>query len=690
MKKLLLLATCAIIALQLLLMSGKSFAQTSGKDTSDISNMSLEDLMKYKSRGIPSELETKINTPTEVASITPLVARKSPGIVSVITEEEISKSGARDLIDILKMVPGIDFGVDVVGVVGIAMRGNWAHEAKVLVQINGMSLNETVYGTLQFANRYPIDQIEKIEIIRGPGSAIYGGEAEYAVINIITKNGEDLSGAQVNAYCGTMEHALESNNYTVAIGEKKKDFSWAFSNFFGTGNRSDQSFSDIYGRSYDMSQNSQLKSFNSILALGYKGFSLNAIYDKFLTVSRDGYDAVLSQGYKEYFTTMIVDAKYEWRVSDKFAVTPRLTFKRTNPWEISSYTGEDTVEAAVMLYKTVADRYKANITATWNVSKNVSLTFGTEDFYDVGNKFNGDLFTNADKPEVKYFNSAAFAQSIIKNKIANLTVGARYDHNNSFGGAFVPRIGLTKRIDKLNFKLLYSNAFKAPAIENVDGSFNGTIKPEKTRIWEFEPSYQINQDMFLTLNVYDITTHDAIVYFVDTVMSASADGYINRDKSGSQGIEMEYKFIGKWGYMNLGYSFYSTMNKSHVPEYSYPNHTNNVLAFANNKITLNTSINVSKSVFISPSFQFYSKRAGVSGTDSLGEYTYKEYPETFYANLFIGDNNFLMKGLQAGVGIYDIFNQKTIYIQPYSSGHAPLPGASREYVVRLNYHFNFK
>jgi hypothetical protein len=126
-----------------------------------------------------------------------------------------------------------------------------------------------------------------------------------------------------------------------------------------------------------------------------------------------------------------------------------------------------------------------------------------------------------------------------------------------------------------------------------------------------------------------------------------------------------------------------------VPEYAYPGSTNNVLAFANNKITLNTSINLSKSLYISPSLLYFSKRAGVSGTDSLGEYTYTEYPETFYANLFIGSNNFLVKGMQAGFGVYDIFNQKTSYIQPYSSGHAPLPGASREFAVRLNYHFNF-
>jgi outer membrane cobalamin receptor len=690
MKRVLPSIACMLILILLLLGVSNGFAQTpTGADTTDISNMSLEDLMKYKSQGVASELETKINSALEVASITPLAARKSPGIVSIISEEEIRKSGARDLMDILKMVPGVDFGVDVTGVVGIAIRGNWGHEAKVLLQINGMGMNETVYGTLQFANRYPIDQIKRIEIIRGPGSAIYGGEAEYAVINIITKNGQDLNGVQVNANYGTMEHALESNNYTLAIGKKKKDFSFALSNYWGTGNRSDQTYTDVYDGSFDMAKGSQIKPVNFILGLNYKAFSLNACYDRLLLETQDAYDAVLSQAYKQYFTTMIADAKYEWKVSDKFSVTPKISFKRTNPWEITT-PGNDTTEDAFMLYKTIADRYKANVTATWNATKNASFTFGTEEFYDIGKKFNGDLFTNSQKEQVTYFNSSAFAQSILKNKIANLTVGARYDHNSSFGGAFVPRVGLTKRIDRLNFKLLYSNSFKAPAIENVEGSFEGTIKPEMTKIWEFETSYQVNKDMFINLNVFDISTQDAIVYFVDTTVSEGADGYINRDKSGSQGFELEYKFIGKWGHMNLGYSFYTAKNKDRVPEYAYPGNDKDILAFANHKLTLNTSFNVSKSVYISPSLLYYSKKYGASGTDSLGEYSYKPYPESLYANLFIGSSKFLAKGLEAGVGVYDIFNQKTIFIQPYQSGHAPLPGASREFLARLTYHFNYK
>jgi outer membrane receptor for ferrienterochelin and colicin len=88
-----------------------------------------------------------------VASVKPSTLRESPGIVSVVTAEEIRKSGARDLIDILRMVPGFDFGVDVQGTVGIGARGNWAHEGKVSLRIDGQEMNELLYSTSCFIRR---------------------------------------------------------------------------------------------------------------------------------------------------------------------------------------------------------------------------------------------------------------------------------------------------------------------------------------------------------------------------------------------------------------------------------------------------------------------------------------------------------------------------------------------------------
>lgn len=146
--------------------------------------------------------------------------RESPSIISLITKEEISKSGARDLIDVLRLVPGIDFGMDIEGVVGIGMRGNWANEGKVLVLLDGQEMNEIISAGNMFGNHYPIEQIKKIEVIRGPGPAIYGGYAEYGVVNIITHQAEDINGITISGTYGQMEKDYGRRNLNVSVGKK--------------------------------------------------------------------------------------------------------------------------------------------------------------------------------------------------------------------------------------------------------------------------------------------------------------------------------------------------------------------------------------------------------------------------------------------------------------------------------------
>ncbi|MBI5743888.1 MAG: Plug domain-containing protein, partial [Elusimicrobia bacterium] len=132
--------------------------------------------------------------------------RETPGLVTVITREEIQAQGARDLIDVLKLVPEFDFGMDVQGNLGLGVRGNWANEGKVLLLWDGQVYNETLYSTIQF-DRFPVDQIEEIEIIKGPGSVLYGGFAELAVINVKTQSAKTLNGSSAFAAYGQGEKA---------------------------------------------------------------------------------------------------------------------------------------------------------------------------------------------------------------------------------------------------------------------------------------------------------------------------------------------------------------------------------------------------------------------------------------------------------------------------------------------------
>ena len=108
--------------------------------------------------------------------------RKAPVSITVLSAKQIKASGARNLLEALQLVPGLTFGRDVDDVVGIAIHGTWAEEGKCLFMLNGMQLNENDFGTYAIGNRIPLDNVERIEVISGPGSVLYGGYAALGVI----------------------------------------------------------------------------------------------------------------------------------------------------------------------------------------------------------------------------------------------------------------------------------------------------------------------------------------------------------------------------------------------------------------------------------------------------------------------------------------------------------------------------
>ena len=653
---------------------------TTRTDSLDFYDMTLDQLLTLKAHGVPTEMEALINQLISVASKKPLSTRESPSIVTLVTEEEIKNSGARDLIDVLRLVPGMDFGMDVEGVVGIGMRGNWAHEGKVLLLLDGQEMNEIMFATTQFGNHFPVDQIKKIEIIRGPGSAIYGGFAEYGVVNIITRQGEDLQGVSVSGTYGQMAETFARRNINLSLGQKINDFEYSLSGMFGEGNRSDQDFSDFYGGTYNMAGNSALNPKYGNLGIKYKGLSFRTIADYFTTTVRDGYDLIKSGAYTETFNSIYSELKYVIKVNEKFTITPRINFKQQAPWKTEA------VDSTAAEYHKIAQRLTGNLTASYQFTRNINFVAGAEVYQDKAqDKADSSYFSNGEQ-EVKYFNYAFFTQGLVKTWLVNLVLGARYDKHNIYGDAFVPRVGLTKKYNKFHFKALYSNAFRAPSIENINLMTDAGIKPEKTQVIELEMGYQLTRKSFFTVNFYDITTNDPIVYFYDD--STFMDTYINGDASGTRGIEAEYRIKQTWGYVNLNYAFYTAAGKDKIEDYEVSEDDKALLGFSNHRLNLNASVKIGKGLFITPTISFYSARWGYTSVDTVDNSILEKFDPTALVNLFIRYQP--IKGLTIGAGVYDMFNQRFAFIQPYNGYHAPLPGPSREFVFKLQYDLQFK
>ncbi|MBF0226891.1 MAG: TonB-dependent receptor [Desulfobacterales bacterium] len=152
---------------------------------------------------------------TEIATKTKMDSDLVPGMVTVLTGETLEKKGYRTVIEAMNLVPGFMRGAGSVVVRGI---GEVYASGKVKMLLNGVPMNDTLSGTCSPLYNIPIQQVEKIEIIRGPGSAIYGKWAYSAVINVVTKQ----DGNRVFIQYGSFD--TFSAGGLVSYSQPEKDF----------------------------------------------------------------------------------------------------------------------------------------------------------------------------------------------------------------------------------------------------------------------------------------------------------------------------------------------------------------------------------------------------------------------------------------------------------------------------------
>ncbi|HKR03512.1 MAG TPA: TonB-dependent receptor plug domain-containing protein [Bacteroidia bacterium] len=653
----------------LILLSFKGTAQDTlqGSKVENYYDLSLEELMNIK---------------ISVASVKELTARESPGIVTLLTNDDIINIGARDLTDVLKMVPGFDFGVDVEGVVGIGVRGNWAHEGKILLLIDGQVMNENLYSSIQMGNHYPVDNVERIEIIRGPGSAIYGDFAEYAVINIVTRKGKDLTGSVFSASYGQMSKTFGHRKFNVSVGDDQKDFSYAFSASLIDANRSQEEHKDVFRNSYDMTDQSGIKNAHINLGLNFKDYQFRGIIDNYRLSTRDAYQENLSQAYPLHFDSYLFELKKDFRILRKLTLTPKFNYKNQTPWSYKGSSVQDEFE----VFEINSQRYTGTLTVNYDINDHINITGGTEYFTDRAAQKAGGVFNTNNSDVFQYENTAVFAQTLVRTRFATLTAGARYINNSEFASSFVPRIGITKTINKLHIKLLFSKAFRAPNTQNID--LNSEIKPENTTVFEAETGYQLSSKMSLTLNAFDISTKDPIIYSYNDLLDE--DVYMNYEKTGTRGFEIEYKYKSGSGYLGLNYSFYIPSGNA-LSNYAVPGNPDALLAFPAHRINLTSGKKIFNNLKLNSTISFSGPRyAIVSLHENAGDTIVKKFNPNIIASLNVCYNNLFTKGLDASIGVYNLADAKNFYIQPYNSLHAPLPGTSREFVMKLSYIINFK
>ncbi|MGC8926757.1 MAG: TonB-dependent receptor plug domain-containing protein [Myxococcota bacterium] len=220
---------------------------------------------------------------------------ESPSVISIVTEEDIENYGSESLADILRIVPGLNMMRITPTDAEISIRGfNREGSNKILTMVDGRSVYVDLFG-MTFWEFLPVSvhDIKRIEVIRGPGSTMYGANAFSGVISIFTKGGEDIKGSRF--YVSGGENGIYS---TFQAGDANENYSYRVST----------SFKNIY--SYDDRFNSDGKNFSGDGVVDYKltrgkirfgsGFIRSSAEQIFSLIGPVGVDAYQLYTYSTY------------------------------------------------------------------------------------------------------------------------------------------------------------------------------------------------------------------------------------------------------------------------------------------------------------------------------------------------------------------------------------------------------
>ncbi len=349
-------------------------------------------------------------------------------------------------------------------------------------------------------------------------------------------------------------------------------------------------------------------------------------------------------------------------------------------------------EETEWFYHSKVKRLTGSVGVNYDITNKLNLIAGAEYYSDKAEILVDDdeyVFYN-DKKEIDFNNTSFYLQGYFDASFVNITLGGRYDSHSQGGSAFSPRICFTEAFNHFHYKLLISKAFRAPSIENYN--LEPDISSEETYVYELELGYKANDNIFFSINMFDITIKDPIIYLYDA--NLDEEFYQNFEQTGSVGFEFTSRIKYSSFFAALSYSYYNTSDKNKVETYKVDDNGNilkdKLLAAPQHKIALNGSIDFTSRLSLSPSVVFLSSRYAYTSAQYIEDEDYiipelSEIDPSVLINLYLSYDNLFIDGLNLGIGVYDLLNQKVDFFQPYNGEVAPYPGAAREILLKLTY-----
>ena len=630
-------------------------------------------------------LEALLETRVEVATRDARSTLEAPNVVLVLTREDVLASGSRDLLEVLQLVPGFTFHHDVSGVVGVAFRSIWGHEGKVLVMLDGQEINELLYSTTEFGHHVLAHSIERLELIRGPGSALYGGTAELAVINVITRQGRSLQGGEVAGRFAAGLGGVHDWSLAGAAGARHEasDVEWSVNVAGGEGRRTRRSWTDAAGTTSSLGDE-LLNPLFLTGALSWKSVRARVLVDDHVIGSRVAFGELTPTAETTRFRTMLADVQADLPIAANFTLRPRITGRLHVPWQTPE-------RSSSYFFDKSAARFLAGLTAFWTPVETLSLSGGLETFFDHAWLNEVQLiglqtqFGNANT--VTYSNVASWVQAQWANPIVNVTAGGRLEWNSAVGVNVAPRFALTRQFGRVNVKALVAAAFRNPGIENLN--LGTAIRPERTQVGEAEVGVALGEVTYLSVNGFFTRLLSPIIYGV--VPETGAESYRNGGLVSTAGVEAMVRFRGRRGALTVTGALAAPVGAVDVDTYLVPGAQSlTLLAMPLVKLTAFGRFKFDDRFSAGGQAVFLSGRqALVTASDVTdGSTAIAQIPAGLLLLLWVGIDRLGLAGLSAQLGVGNLLDANIVYAQPYNGGISPTPGRNRELFLRASYAFD--
>ena len=548
----------------------------------DLFALTLEDLMIIKVSG---------------ATLTEQSLKTVPSSVTVFNHEQIAHLGMTNLYELMNLVPGFQSFRSSYSpqLSSFSARGRTIGGlgAEVLLIIDGQRIDEPrTSGSVIIGGSIPLMNIERVEFIRGPGSAVYGSNAMLGVINIVTRrevNEVALEAGSFNHHQAHVMHSSQVKNVHIdSFVQYQKD------------DGDDYNVPDSFTSSR-IDTSDPMESANINLNISWPNHHINIQH--YQTQASDFYMfGLVANDINETesrFSSMAYKHNFNWSSIAswiQFSVHQSRYYASGKLAAEGSFSGFSTPDSNDALFSQVDfDDYQEQHIQwhnDWKLSQQSSAQFGIDARHlmapEVVAKNNFDLadIANSNFP-IRYYGELLATTPLQKKSQRDilgaygqyqhamtpetqLTLGARFDHFSSIGERISPRLGLVHQLNpQQTIKLLYGEAFRAPA-ENELNLLNNTVilgdpdlKSEVVKSWEAIYLFQ-EQHIHASASYFENHFEDAIQR---TLVSGNVFQFSNIDQDPVKGLEIEvnYEFNDHW-LMSSSYTYFTDKPSSSFRE----------------------------------------------------------------------------------------------------------------------------